>query len=506
MLPLGTVYLVGAGPGDPGLLTLRGRECLARADLVLYDGLVHPLVLRHARGIAQRTARAAGPGGLRLDQAEINRQLIDAARRGLTVVRLKGGDPLIFGRGSEEAHALAEAGVPFEIVPGVTAATAAGAYSGISFTQRDTSSAVAFVTGHEDPGKPASLLDYDALARFPGTLVFYMGLHRVAAIADALIAAGKPPSTPAAVVSRAATPLQRTVVSTLDNLGNDVASAGLQPPSLVIVGDCVTRREQIAWFEKRPLLGQRIGIPRPEGQADPVIECCFELGAEPVLMPLIRILPPADWTAVDAVLQRLHEFDWLVFTSVNGVEQFFGRLWAQGGDARNVGRLKLAAIGTATSEALARRQLRADVVPESFRAEELGAKLGPLVQGQRVLWARASRGRDVLPTLLREAGATMEEVVVYQNIDADALPEPAAALLEAGQLDWIGLSSPSMATRLATLLGPAARAALGRTTRLAAISPVTAEAAAAAGLPVAAVADVFTWQGLLDAIVAARRG
>jgi uroporphyrinogen III methyltransferase / synthase len=499
----GTVYLVGAGPGDPGLLTLRGRECLARADLVLYDGLVHPLVLRYASGVAERTARTAGPDGRRLDQAEINHRLIDAARRGLTVVRLKGGDPLIFGRGGEEAQALAEAGVPFEIVPGVTAATAASAYAGIPFTQRETASAVAFITGHEDPSKAEPLLDYPALAHFPGTLVFYMGLHRVAAIADALIAAGKPRETPAAVVSRAATSLQRTVCSTLQRLAADVAAAALEPPSLIIVGECAAQNRATAWFEQRPLLGRRIAITRPEQQADSIIERCFELGAEPVLLPLIRILPPEDWSAVDSAIDRIGNFDWLVFTSVNGVEQFFDRLWARGGDVRRLAHVKLAAIGDATGEALAAKQLRADIVPDSFRAEALGSALAPLVRGQHVLWARASRGRDVLPAILREAGATIEEVVCYQNLDAESLPEPGASLLESGKLDWIGLSSPSIARRLSTLLTPTSREILGRATKLAAISPVTAEAATSAGLPVATIADTYTWHGLLDAIAQA---
>jgi len=332
-----------------------------------------------------------------------------------------------------------------------------------------------------------------------------MGLHRVAAIADALITAGKSPQTPAAVVSRAALPHQRTVTSTLQRLAHDVAAANLQPPSLIIIGDCVPPQREIAWFEQRPLLGKRIGITRPEAQADAAIDRCFELGAEPVLLPLIRILPPDDWSAVDAALQRLDEFEWLIFTSVNGVEQFLGQLWERGGDVRRLARLKLAAIGDATAEALASRQLRADIVPESFRAEALGAALAPQVRGQRVLWARASRGRDVLPAILREAGATVEEVVCYQNLDAESLPEPGASLLLAGQLDWIGLSSPSIARRLGEMLTPAARAMLGRSTKLVAISPVTAEAAASVGLPIAAIADVYTWNGLFDAIVTAEQ-
>jgi len=316
---------------------------------------------------------------------------------------------------------------------------------------------------------------------------------------------GKSPSTPAAVVARAATCAQQTVVSTLERLAEDVAAAALHPPSLIIVGDVVTQRRELSWFEQRPLLGRRIGITRPDAQADDVIDRCLELGAEPVLMPLIEIQPPENWQAVDAALDRLAEFDWIVFTSANGVEHLLNRLWERGGDARNLGRVKLAAIGDATAAVLAQRNLRADLVPDSFRAEALAGALAPHVRGKRVLWARASRGRDVLPAELRAAGGTVEEVVVYQNIDVQSLPQPAAALLDAGALDWIALSSPSIARRLSAVLTPAARASLGASTRLAAISPVTAEAAAQAGLPIDAVADVYTWHGLLDAIVAAEQ-
>jgi uroporphyrinogen III methyltransferase/synthase len=499
---VGKVYLVGAGPGDPGLLTLKGRQCLAVADLVLYDGLVNPLLLRHSSARAERTARTSSPDGRRLAQDEINARLIAAARAGQTVVRLKGGDPFIFGRGAEEAAALAAAGIPFEVVPGITAAVAAGVYAGISLTHREHASAVAFVTGHEDPQKESASLDYELLARFPGTLVFYMGLHRLRDIASALVAAGKPADTPAAVICRASTPQQRIVADRLDRLPDTAERARLHPPSLIVIGPCVLQREQIAWFENRPLFGKRIGITRPEGQADAAIERCLQLGAEPVLLPTIRILPPDEWGPVDAALARLAEFAWIVFTSVNGVQFLLQRLWETGGDARRLGRTRIAAIGDSTAAALAEWRLRAEVVPKSFRAEALAAALMPHVAGERVLWARANRGRDVLPNQLAAAGAQVEQVVVYQNVDVEALPEGALRRIEAGELDWIGLSSPSIARSLAKLLSPAARAQLGQRVRVAAISPVTAEEAASTGLPVAVTADVHTWDGLLDAITA----
>lgn len=497
---VGIVYLVGAGPGDPGLLTLKGRECLAKADVVLYDGLVNPLLLRHTEAHAERTCRTMDESGRVLKQEEINARLIAAARAGKTVVRLKGGDPFIFGRGSEEAAALAEAGIPFEVVPGITAAVAAGEYAGISLTHREHASAVAFITGHEDPNKPGSTVDYQNLAGFAGTLVFYMGLHRLPAIVEALLAAGKSGQTPACVISRATTPQQRALSAPLEQLPQAVSDAGLHAPSLIIVGTCVLQREQISWFEHRPLFGKRIAITRPLHQADGAIRQSLDLGAQPVLLPTIEILPPENWSLVDRAASRLGEFDWLIFTSANGVESFLNRLWSLGRDGRSLGHLKLAAIGPATAETLERFHLRADVVPESFRAEALAKALRPLVQGQRVLWAGANRGRDVLPTELEAAGAIVEKLVVYSNQDAEEIPAETRELLEAGEVDWIALSSPSIARNLKPLIGPVAMAHLGNRTRIASISPVTTAAALEAGLPIHAEATDHTWPGLFAAI------
>src|SRR5712691_140129 len=360
---LGIVYLVGAGPGDPGLLTLRGLECLRRADVVLYDGLVNPALLRHTPAQAIRTCRVSEGGERHLDQPEINQRLIAAARAGQVVVRLKGGDPFVFGRGSEEAAALADAGIAFEVVPGVTAAVAAGEYAGISLTHREHASAVAFITGHEDPAKGASHLDYASLAGFSGTLVFYMGLHRLSQIAESLIAAGKSSETPVAVISQATLPRQRTVTGTLQTISEQVASAHLRPPSLIVVGECVRQRERIAWFEQRPLFGRRIGVTRADEQADPQLGRILELGAEPVLMPTLHIDPPERWDSVDEVLGRPSDFDWIVFTSVNGVRTFFERLWALGRDTRSLGQARLAAIGPSTADALQEFRLRADLMP-----------------------------------------------------------------------------------------------------------------------------------------------
>ena len=498
----GKVYLVGAGPGDPGLITLKGIECLQKADLILYDGLVNPLILQHVSSEVERTCRVSeGCKNRRvLQQDEINQRLISAALEGKTVVRLKGGDPFIFGRGSEEAAALRNAGIEFEVVPGITAATAAAGYAGISVTHRAHASAVALITGHEDPTKPDSSLDYDVLAKFPGTLVFYMGLHKLERIVESLIQSGKAEDTPAAVISRGTTPYQKTVQSTLSQLPEQVRQAGLVAPSLIVIGDCVSLRDQIAWFEQKPLFGLRIGITRAEEQSEPEIKRALELGAQPVLLPTIEIGPPADWEPVDAAIAGLDEYQWLVFTSANGVNYFLNRLWETGYDARKLARLKIATIGPSTAEALQQFHLRADLIPDQYRAEALAAALKPLVQGQKILWAGANRGREVLQTELTEVSATVDKIVVYENHDVPSWGSESVELLESGQIDWIGLSSPSIARNFSRLLTENVRQHLGSRTRLVSISPVTTQAATDVGLQIDAEAEEYLWEGIFAAI------
>jgi uroporphyrinogen III methyltransferase/synthase len=500
-MAVGTVYLVGGGPGDPGLLTLRGAECLRRADYVLYDGLVNPHLLRHTSADCERTSRVGGPESRHLNQEEINQRLIDVAQQGKTVVRLKGGDPFIFGRGSEEAAALEAAGVPYEVVPGITAATAAAVYAGISLTHRDHASAVAFVTGHEDPTKPESALPYEQLARFPGTLVFYMGLHQLPKIATRLREHGKPASTPVAVICQATRPRQRVVTGTLDDIAVRAQAASLHAPSLIVVGDCVLQREQINWFERRPLLGVRIGIPRAEDQFWDLVDRGTELGAELIQMPVIEIQPAADRSDLDDALRQIETFDWLVFTSVNGVTSFLGRLWESGGDARRLCGVRIAAIGPSTAAELEKHRLRADLIPANYRSEDLAAAMAPLAVGKKVLCVRASRGRDVLPQNLSAAGAIVRQVVAYQNLDCPDWSPEIRRRIRARELDWIALSSPAIARRVASLIPPDERHVFGEGgIRIAAISPVTAEAAADSGLPVHAVARTYDWNGLFACI------
>jgi uroporphyrinogen III methyltransferase/synthase len=427
--------------------------------------------------------------------------MIDAARQGKIVVRLKGGDPLVFGRGGEEAQALREAGIPFEIVPGVTAALGAAAYSGIPLTHRHHASAVAFVTGHEDPNKPETLLNWASLAHFSGTLVFYMGMKRLEKLTQSLLDNGKPPTTPSAVIQWATRGTQRTVEGTLANIASNAAAAGLVSPAVMIIGSVVSLRQTVSWFESRPLFGKRVLVTRPAGQELGLVRRLEALGAEVWTQPTVFIEPPPSWQPVDDTLGRLPEFSWVVFTSVNGVHHFLRRLLNNRRDLRALGHLRLAAIGPATAQALRDYHLEADVVPSSFRSEDLAATLIPLVTGQRVLLARADRGREILRETLA-AAASVEQIAVYSQKDVATADPEIVEVLKRGDLDFILLTSSNIAKSLARMLHRDTQAALksGRTS-IVSISPVTSEAITNLGWPVAVEAQVFTTEGMIEAML-----
>lgn len=499
----GLVVLVGAGPGDPGLLTVRGAEALAQAQAVVYDHLANPRLLDRVPPDAERYPVGKRAGHAILPQDQINALLVELAQAGKRVVRLKGGDPFVFGRGGEEAEVLARAGIPFRIIPGVTAGLGVTAYAGIPVTHRQAASAVAFVTGHGEPGSTPARLDWQALARFPGTLVVYMGVTRLRELCQRLIDHGKAASTPAALVQSGTLAQQRTVSGTLADLPERAAQAGLGPPALLIVGEVVSWRERLDWFERLPLFGQRVLVTRPAAEAERAAADLEALGAEALVAPTVEILPLIETGPLDAAIARLDAFDWLVFTSGNGVRLFLDRLDGLGRDLRALGHLKLAAIGPATAEALARARLRADLVPPAFRSEDLAAALAPRVQGQRVLLARADRGRTVLRDVLGPI-AHVEQVPVYRNADAATLPEPIVDRLSAGTVDWITLTSSAITERLHGLLPGSVRDRIaGGQIRLASLSPITSATARGLGWPVAVEAAEATWPGLLDALVAA---
>ncbi len=500
-LPL--VSLVGAGPGHPGLLTLRAAELLRQADLFLYDRLVPiELLSEHLREGAEIVCVADLAPRHEQRVHCVPKAMIAAARQGRRVVRLKGGDPSLFGRAGEEGQALREAGIAFEIVPGVTAALGAAAFAGIPLTHRAHASAVAFLAGHESPDKPESALDWPLLARFPGTLVVYMGMSRLAVIAQQLIEHGRDPSTPAAVVQCASSGDQRTVEGPLSELPALVNQSGVSAPAIIVIGPVVALRRQLAWFEQSPLFGKRILVTRPRRQAGELVERLIELGAVPLLLPAVEIRPPADWQPVDAALAQLARYQWLVFTSANGVHSFLGRLRVRGLDLRALGHLRLAAIGPKTAEALRHYHLEPDVVPARYQSEDLAAALKEhLRPGERVLLARADRGRELL---LNELAKTceVEPIVVYAQVDA---VEPASRVLDClrrGEIDAVTLTSSNIARALIGQLDAPTRARLeSGETALVSISPVTSADVRRLGLPIAAQAREATAAGIVEALI-----
>lgn len=492
---VGLVYLVGAGPGDPGLLTLRGLECLRRADLVLYDYLADPQVLEHAAAGAELVCLGRHGRDRIVPQSEINDRLVREARAGKTVVRLKGGDPAVFARTAEEAAVLAEAGIPFEIVPGITAALAASSYAGIPLTHRDFASAVALITGQEKDDKRESALDYRALASFPGTLVFYMGVTTAPIWTKALIEGGKSANTPAAILRHVSWADQTVHHCTLSTIAETLAEHRIRPPALVIVGDVVKLESRLSWFQSRPLFGVSVLVTRPQGQAQSLAHRLRESGADVRMQPAIAIGPPDDWTPVDQALADLSRFDWLVFSSSNGVQCLLDRLLATGGDLRRLGSIKLAVIGPGTADELSRYHLRADLVPGVYQAEGLAAALGSDARGKRFLLARASRGREVLADELRAAGGTVEQIVVYSSRDVQQADPAIVEALDRGSIHWITVTSSAIARGLAALLGPSMRNA-----KLASISPITSATLRELGYEPAVEATEATMVGVVEAI------
>ena len=508
----GVVYLVGAGPGDPGLMTARSLELIASVDAIYYDRLIPPGALGGAREDAELVYVGKDPGRPSVPQEEIGERLIEAARSSKSVVRLKGGDPFVFGRGGEEGEALRGAGVEFEVVPGVTAAVAATAYAGIPVTHRDDASAVAFVTGHEDPGKQGSAIDWDALARFPGTLVFYMGVKRLSDNAAALIGAGRDADEPAAAVERGTMDGQRTVVATLGTLAEAVEREGVKAPALIVVGKVVERRGELAWLERRPLNGKRVVVTRARTQASGLAKTLRGLGAEVVELPAIRIEPRIESSEVKRAVRRIGEYALICVTSPNGAHLLFEALDAAGLDARALGRTEkqlveergeracvgatVAAIGPATARALREHAITADIVSEHAVAEALVEALAEEVDvaDKRVLVARAAEARDVLPDHLRDWGAEVDVVTLYETVRE----QPSAEAIEAAQdADYVTFTSSSTVRNLTEALGD--RFPSGA--RIVSIGPVTSEAARTAGLEVHAEATRHDIDGLVAALL-----
>lgn len=495
----GTVYLVGAGPGDPGLMTVRGLACLRRADAVIYDYLANPVLLNEAPAAAVRIYVGKSKGRHCVPQEEINTLLAEQARAGRTVVRLKGGDPFIFGRGGEEAGFLADAGIPFEVVPGVTAGLAAAAYAGIPLTHRDYTTSLGLVTGHLTSERDLDHVDWARLALGVGTLVIYMGISNLGEIADRLVRHGRPPHTPVALIRWATTPRQETLTGTLADITAKVAACGFQPPAVIIVGEVVALRDTLRWFDNRRLFGKRILVTRAADQAEAMAAALREQGADPVLCPTISIVPPPSHAELDDAIARLAATDYLILTSANAVDAFFARLQASGRDARALAGLTLVTVGPKTAEVLAGYGLRADLVPDSYDAEGVVALLRDRVQGKRILYPRAALARDLIVTALSAAGATLAAPVAYASTPPAEAAAMACAALDEG-LDLLTFTASSTVRNFAALLDPT-QLALAHAIPVAVIGPQTAATARELGFKVAVEPGEATLEALVAAIV-----
>ena len=498
----GKVYLVGAGPGDPELITLKGLECIKSADVIIYDYLASPSLLKHAQEHAEIIYVGKKGGDHTLSQDRINALIAEKAQKGFTVARLKGGDPFIFGRGGEEAEVLIDARIPFEIIPGVTSAIAAPAYAGIPLTHRKFTATVAFVTGHEDPTKAESNIDWGALAKGIGTIVFLMGVKNLPHITDRLMHHGMSPDTPVALVRWGTTPKQTTVSGTLDTIVERTKAAGLKPPAIIVVGHVVKLREKMRWFETRPLMGQCIVITRAREQASDLVKRLSDLGAECLECPTIKVCPPEDVTPLDRAMENLSSYDWLIFTSVNGVNFFFERLFQNNKDVRSLKDIHTAVIGPATEKRLFDFGLKSDIVPESYRAESVvKAFAGKDVTGKKILLPRAEEARPVLPLELKKMGAVVDEVTAYRTHAVKDNTDVLSARLKERSIDMITFTSSSTAKNFRALFPNENLKDLMQGVTIASIGPVTADTARDLGFDVHIIAESYTIPGLCQAIL-----
>lgn len=492
------VYLIGAGPGDPGLLTLKGKAILEKADVVVYDALANDALLAHARPDAEKIYVGKVAGDHALPQGQINALIIAKAQEGKIVARLKGGDPYIFGRGGEEAEELLEAGVPFEEVPGISSTIAGPAYAGIPLTHRSFASSVTLITGHENPDKPGSVHRWDALARSASTLVFVMGMKNLPDISKNLVSAGLSADTPAALVHWGTTARHRSLVATIATLPARAVEEGFTNPSVIVVGGVVSLHDKLNWFEQKPLLGRGVVVTRAREQASGLAAMLAELGAEVVQFPTIQITPLDDYAEIDAAISRRASYQWIVFTSVNGVKYFWQRLTQAGLDSRALGGMKVAAIGPATADALLAKGIAPDFIPERYVAEGVVEGMLALgMAGQRVLVPRAREAREVLPEQLRAAGATVDVIAVYATVPALSRKDEVLEMLAQGRIHCVTFGSSSTVDNF---LGAISADTLKKypAVQLAAIGPVTATTLAKHGLPCHIQPKDFTIPALVE--------
>lgn len=498
----GIVYLIGAGPGDPGLFTLKGKALLENADVVIYDRLVGKDILGMARAGAELVYVGKESGRHALKQDEINALLVEQAKMGKRVVRLKGGDPFLYGRGGEEAVYVRENGLDYEVVPGITSAIAVPAYAGIPVTHREASSSFAIITGHEKPGKQDSSIAWDKISTGIGTLVFLMGVENLPFICSNLLENGRSKDTPVALIRWGTLPEQEVLTGTLQNIEQKVADTGFLPPAVIVVGDVVKLRDQLQWAENKPLWGKRIVVTRAREQASLLTRKIRDLGGIPLEFPTIQIVPLHNMSSLKQALKRIHEYQWIVFTSVNGVEIFFKQLALVNLDIRDLNGIKLCAIGPSTCENLSQRGLKVEVVPSEYRAEGIIEALqGKTAEGERVLLPRARGAREVLPDTLRQQGMAVDEIHLYEA--APVIPDDISLLdtILNGQVDYITFTSSSTVSNFVKVLGEDKIPEIAGRARVACIGPITADKAAEYGIQADVVAEEFTIDGLIQAIL-----
>jgi uroporphyrinogen III methyltransferase/synthase len=493
----GKVYLVGAGPGDLGLVTLRAKECVERAEVIVYDHLANPEMLGWAREDAEIIYAGKKAGEHALKQDEINRLLVEKAREGKEVVRLKGGDPFVFGRGAEEAKAIVDTGIAFEIVPGITSAIAGPAYAGIPVTHRADNSHVTFFTGHENPSKEKTAIDYAALAKLGGTQVMLMGVERIDAIAKEMLSSGVRRDLPVALVRWATTGRQKTLIGTLENIAQRAVEAEFEAPAVAVFGDVVALRKDLKWYEDRPLFGKRIVVTRTRKQAGALSNQLRALGADVFELPTIRIEPPTDLREFGQLVQDSHLYDWIVFTSPNGVDAFFEMFFKLYDDAREIGGAKIAAIGPATAQRVRDFHLHVDLQPEEFVAEAIVRQFQKQggVENLRILIARAEKARDVLPRELSKLGAIVDEAFAYRTVpETRDITGARRRLLEEGA-DLITFTSSSTVENFLALGLPWPKGM-----QVASIGPITSKTATDRGLKIDIEAKRHDIEGLIEAI------
>lgn len=498
----GKVYLVGAGPGDPGLITVKGKEIIGQADLIVYDYLANKRLLGYAKEGTEIIYAGKKGGNHTLSQDKINDLIVTKAKEGKVIVRLKGGDPFIFGRGGEEAVELADAGIPFEIIPGVTAAIACPAYAGIPLTHREYTSTVAFITGHEDPTKYDSSIAWDKISTGAGTLVFLMGMANLPEIVEKLKKNGRDPQTPVALIRWGTRPDQKTIIGTLNDILDKARKNVLAPPVIIVVGEVIRVRKRLNWFEGKPLFGKKIIVTRAREQASDFVELLNLYGAEPIEFPTIQVIPPASWEDLDRSIDGIREFDWIIFTSVNGVRFFFERL-SKKGDLRLLYGISVCAIGPQTAIELKRFGLNPDLIPNEYRAEAIIKEMGKEdITGKKILLPRAEKAREILPEELSRMGAKVKVVTTYKTIKPKNNLDMVKGLLKNREISVITFTSSSTVKNFFEMFkGGEEIKELIDGTAIACIGPITAKTAEDLGIRTDIMPLRYTIPDLTEAIV-----